>query len=86
MSTYALLHEDVELALIVNLDELLAAIGRERNVQLKDKTVSKGCRGVVIAKDGRRIPSDESTPKSGDANFQHREARRGDKCWTRELD
>ena len=27
--TYTLLHEDGELALIVNLDELLAAIGRD---------------------------------------------------------
>lgn len=33
-STYALLHEDTELALILNLDELLAAIGRVADVQL----------------------------------------------------
>lgn len=32
--TYALLHEDTELALILNLDELLAAIGRVGDVQL----------------------------------------------------
>jgi pyruvate/2-oxoglutarate dehydrogenase complex dihydrolipoamide dehydrogenase (E3) component len=32
--TYSLLHEDGELALIFNLDELLAAIGRVGNVQL----------------------------------------------------
>lgn len=34
MSTYALLHEDVELALIFDIEELLAAIGRVRDVQL----------------------------------------------------
>jgi len=33
-STYALLHEDTELALILNIDELLAAIGRVADVQL----------------------------------------------------
>jgi len=33
-STYALLHEDTELALILNVDELLAAIGRVADVQL----------------------------------------------------
>ena len=33
-STYALLHEDVELALILDLEELLAAIGRVGDVQL----------------------------------------------------
>ena len=36
-STYALLHEDGELALIFDVDELLAAIGRVRNVQLEGK-------------------------------------------------
>jgi hypothetical protein len=34
VSTYALLHEDTELALILNIDELLAAIGRVADVQL----------------------------------------------------
>jgi hypothetical protein len=34
LSTHALLHEDTELALILNLDELLAAIGRVGDVQL----------------------------------------------------
>lgn len=38
--TYALLHEGVDLALILNLDELLAAIGRVGNVQLREKTRS----------------------------------------------
>lgn len=33
-STYALLHEDTELALIFDIDELLAAIGRVGDVQL----------------------------------------------------
>ena len=33
--TYALLHEDVELTLILDIDELLAAIGRVGNVQLE---------------------------------------------------
>ena len=41
MSTYALLHEGIELALILNVDELLAAVGRVGNVQLKgEKTKS----------------------------------------------
>ena len=39
-STYALLHEDSELALILNVDELLAAIGRVGDVQLETRTVS----------------------------------------------
>lgn len=47
ISTYALLHEDGELALIFNVDELLTAIGRVGNVQLErvSKLIapSKGC-------------------------------------------
>lgn len=34
LSAHALLHEDTELALILNIDELLAAIGRVADVQL----------------------------------------------------
>ena len=34
IKTYALLHEVTELALILNIDELLAAIGRIGDVQL----------------------------------------------------
>lgn len=34
METYALVHEGGELALILNLDELLAAVGRVGDVQL----------------------------------------------------
>lgn len=33
-ATYALLEEDVDLALIFDIEELLAAVGRERDVQL----------------------------------------------------
>lgn len=48
-STYALLHEDTELALILNVDELLAAIGRVADVQLLEEIISEcllrgGCR------------------------------------------
>jgi hypothetical protein len=48
-STYALLHEDTELALILNIDELLAAIGRVADVQLLEEIISEcllcgGCR------------------------------------------
>ena len=34
-STYALLHEDIELALVLDIEELLAAIGRVGDVQLR---------------------------------------------------
>lgn len=37
LSAHALLHEDAELALILNVDELLAAIGRVGDVQLLSK-------------------------------------------------
>jgi hypothetical protein len=39
--TYALVHEGVELALIFDLDELLAAIGRVADVQLRKDNVSQ---------------------------------------------
>lgn len=44
MGTHALLHEDLELALILNVDELLAAIGRVADVQLAQvsDTLSRG--------------------------------------------
>jgi hypothetical protein len=51
--TYALLHEDSELALILNVDELLAAIGRVGDVQLLTRTVSgrvHACNGNADAR------------------------------------
>lgn len=46
LSAHALLHEDGELARIVNLEELLAAVGRVGNVQLDmsvSTVVDRGC-------------------------------------------
>lgn len=46
VETYALLHEDGELARIINLEELLAAVGRVGNVQLDmsvSTVVGRGC-------------------------------------------
>lgn len=46
VATYALLHEDAELALILNLDELLAAVGRVRAVMEKS-AINGSCLVVV---------------------------------------
>lgn len=46
-STYALLHEDTELALILDLDELLAAIGRVGDVQLLAKRISENKFSII---------------------------------------
>lgn len=43
-STYALLHEDVELALIFDIEELLAAIGRVGDVQLQRERIVSAIR------------------------------------------
>jgi hypothetical protein len=58
LKTYALLHEGVDLALILNVDELLAAIGRVGNVQLeRDNTVSIIVLVVLLKKIGWRVES-----------------------------
>jgi hypothetical protein len=54
VSTYALLHEDVELALIFDIEELLAAIGRVGDVQLQREKESSAIRtGSRVVGSGR---------------------------------
>lgn len=47
--TYALLHEDAELALIFNLDQLLAAVGRVRAVMEKS-AINPSCFLFLVRK------------------------------------
>ncbi len=64
MSTYALLHEGIELALILNVDELLAAVGRVGNVQLKEGKIKVSIAYSSSMSSGDRIrihSDDEST-------------------------
>jgi pyruvate/2-oxoglutarate dehydrogenase complex dihydrolipoamide dehydrogenase (E3) component len=49
--TYPLLHEDGELALIFNVDELLAAIGRVGNVQLVEENIMLAMTRISTTKD-----------------------------------
>lgn len=51
--TYALLHEGIELALILNLDELLAAVGRVGNVQLKGRASQHSALIVMWRPEGK---------------------------------
>lgn len=59
--TYALLHEVTDLSLIFDLNELLAAIGRVRDVQLH---LVGGCRGSTVVGCCWMKSSRENTPKN----------------------
>jgi hypothetical protein len=54
-NTYALLHEVSDLSLILDLDQLLAAIGRVRDVQLHLGGVGGSTGGLVVGCCGRDV-------------------------------